>query len=80
MYDRMVRWEKEGIPTMSTSHESHLDLVDGGGYAYFTDATAGYLHAKTSCNLKLYRNNMTPLNYAMGFQNNSAYRNGVSTV
>ena len=80
MYEKMVQWKKDGIPTMSTSQQSHLDLVDGGGYAYFIDATTGALHAKTSCDLKLFRNNMAPLYYAMGFQMNSAYKNQASKV
>ena len=80
MYKRMVQWEKEGIPTMSTSHQTHLDLLDTGGYAYFLDATAAELYAATSCDLKLFRHNMSPFYYAMGFQNNSAYRNQASKV
>ena len=80
MYERIVQWEKEGIPTMSTLHQSHLDLVDGGNYAYFIDATTGEMHAETSCDLKLFPNNMWELYYAIGFQNNSAYRNEASTV
>ena len=76
----MHNWDRDGIPALSPSHNEHLENVDKGGYAYFIDATAANIHIGTSCDLRLFTDNMFPLQYGAGLQNNSAYRNEISQM
>ena len=76
----MDNWDTAGIPSLSSSHIEHLKYVDKGGYAYFIDATAANIHIGTSCDLRLFTDNMFPLQYGAGLQNNSAYRNEISQM
>ena len=80
MWEQMDYWDKAGIPALSPIFNEHLDYVDKGGYAYFIDATAANIRMGTSCDLRLFTDNMFPLQYAAGLQNNSAYRNEISQM
>ena len=74
MWRRMIDWHARDYPVLSTSHKAHMDFVDKGGYAYFTDLTEAISYSQTSCDLRIYSGNLFPLQFGMGFQNNSAYR------
>ena len=76
----MTSWESAGVPVMSLSHQTHLDMVDEGNYVYLTDATAARIHQQTSCEHRVLTDKLFPLQYGIGFQNNSAYRQQVSEM
>ena len=74
----MSEWDQMGIPVMSTSHFTHLRLVDEGSYAYITDTTSAAAYQESSCDLKIMREKLFIIFDGIGFQNNSAYTNPFS--
>ena len=76
----MTEWDQMGIPVMSMSHTTHLQLVDEGNYAYFIDETFAAIHKQTSCDLKTMQEKLFFTFYGIGFQNNSAYTKPFSDV
>ena len=69
----MSEWDQMGIPVMSTSLTTHLQLVDEGNYAYLTDTTSAAAFQESSCDLKIMKEKLFIDFYGIGFQNNSAY-------
>ena len=68
-----MQWQANGEQVLSTSHQTHLDLVDKGGYAYLTDVTGARFQMGTSCENRLFTKRLFHLHYGIGLQNNSAY-------
>ena len=69
----MSEWDQMGIPVMSTSLTTHLQLVDEGNYAYFIAETSAVAYQELSCDLKIMKEKLFIDFYGIGFQNNSAY-------
>ena len=69
----MSEWDQMGIPVMSTSLTTHLQLVDEGNYAYFIDETSAVAYQELSCDLKIMKEKLFIDFDGIGFQNNSAY-------
>ncbi len=69
----MTKFVEEGAPALSTDQEEHFQMVHQGGYAYLTDETTLDVEMAKSCNLTSMQEQIFPMHYAFGFQNNSAY-------
>ena len=69
----MTEWDQMGIPVISTSHKTHLDMVDQGNYAYLIDETSAQLLQQKSCDFKTMNSHLPYAFLGMGFQENSAY-------
>ena len=58
---------------ISTHHQTHIDMVSQGQYAYLTDETTSLLKMSKDCSLAMMDQKLSASLYAMGTQNNSAY-------
>ena len=73
MWGMMIGFVAEGVPVLSTSHEEHLEMVYAGGYAYVSDLSSFAVEMSKRCDLTVMKERFSPLHYAIGLQNNSAY-------
>ena len=80
MWQRMTEWEQAGIPVLSSSHQTHVNLLNEGNYAYLTDESIALGLAQTSCDLRIFNKKIFPSLNGIGFQNNSAYVKPVSKM
>lgn len=63
---------------ISSDHLRHLEMVSEGYYAYMTDATTSHISMSQDCSLAVMQEPLYSDIYAIGVQNNSAYRNLLS--
>ncbi len=70
----MAKWEKSGLDILSGSSADHIKMVEAGTHAYLTDVTVSQLEISRNCELKTMDEKFYPMQYAMGVQNNSAYK------
>ena len=74
MWEQMQDYAKQNIDVLSTSHNEHMDMLQNVGYAYMMDYTV--YETSTDCDLDIMKTEMIRLvDYAVAFQNNSAYTN-----
>ena len=66
-------WERAGVPVTSLHHREHIAMLEQGFYAYIMDETSVLIHASNNCDMRVIGGQLFPLQYAMGFQKNSAY-------
>ena len=75
-------WKKmnkqEDFRAVSSDHNTHMQLVYGGEYAYLSDLISFEVEMSNSCNLEVMKEKFSPVYYAIGVQNNSAYRDVLS--
>ena len=65
---------------LSPKASIHLDHVIRGGYAFVTDITWALQQASKTCDLTILEEQFWPMMFAMGTQNNSAYKPVLTSV
>ena len=75
IWKMMKKFQSNGRPVLTNNHSLHLKMVNEGGYAYFSDMASLEIELEKTCDLALMKEQFAPLHYAIGLQNNSAYKN-----
>ncbi len=79
----MKHFERQGVPSLSLSHKSHIErtVTEGSNYAYINDVSSSRLIVgKYECQIAMMPENFFTLKYCIGMQNNSAYREPINDV
>ena len=75
LWTMMTHFQSKGRPVLTNNHSLQLTMVNQGGYAYFSDVASLEIELEKTCELSLMKERFAPLQYAIGLQNNSAYKN-----
>ena len=62
-----------GVNVLSIYQDDHLEMVEGGNYAYLAEETSLKTRTSTSCELDLIKETLASVGYGIGLQKNSAY-------
>ncbi len=73
MFAKMEMFEEEGFPALHNDQNDQLKMVYSNDYVYFTDLSTYEVERTKTCDLMLMREQFSPMFYAFGVQNNSAY-------
>ena len=58
---------------LSADHSTHIQMVYAGRYAYLSDLVSFEVEMRNSCDVAVMKEKFSPVYYAIGLQNNSAY-------
>ncbi len=70
----MTKFLTGGMDVLNSDNGPHMELVKQGSYAWLTDETVANMEMGKDCSLRILEEKLFPQHYAIGLQNNSAYR------
>ena len=82
--DDLIRniWKKmnqqKQSQVLSSDHSTHIRMVYAGKYAYLSDLISFEVEMRNSCDVAVMKEKFSPVYYAIGLQNNSAYEDILS--